>query len=139
MQLNNYKPFLGKICTILTNSTPFPFDPTKHADFFSGLVTEVNEDGVFVKNLRFNTMSFFSFPIVGIVEERGVSETDPMFEKVKDVAQKTKMPAKSMQEAAKPTRPAPVYFPPKDFTSIEDMTKMAKQIKATRQDTRQSS
>jgi hypothetical protein len=131
--LNNYTTFLGKVCTILTNPTPFPFrDAKQHASYFSGLVTEINEEGIFLKNLVFKTMAFFTFPIIGIIEEIGVAEDDPNFEKVKMEVEKAKTPAKPVQVQARPAVN-------KDFTSIEDMTTMAKQIKSTRPYTRQSS
>jgi hypothetical protein len=118
--LKNYTPFVGKICTVMTGPTSFPFrDVTKHADYFSGLVTDVNEEGIFIKNLNFNTLAFYAFPIVGIVEEQVVAKSDPNFEKVKNEIEKTKPPVRK-----------PAVAPSNNFLSIEEMTKMAKNIKS---------
>lgn len=123
-------PFVGKICTIMTGPVSFPFREGKqHAEFFTGLVLEISEEGILIKHLNTNTLAHYSFPIVGIVEEQVVAKSDPNFEKVKSEVEKTKPPV--IQKPAAPT--------PANFVSIEEMTKMAKKIKTGQGNIRQSS
>jgi hypothetical protein len=114
-----YEKFKGKICTILTAPTSFPFrDPKQHAEFFTGEVVEVDAYGVKIKNLNNNTFGFFSYPLIGIVEEQTVSKSDPNYQKIKDELEK-KEPKKPILSTGGSTT----------FMPIEEMTKMAKKIK----------
>lgn len=119
-----YDKFLGKICTILIDPAKFPFkldNPKKHAEFFTGLVVGIDNAGILIKNLNTNAQAYYAFPIIGIIEEQVVAKTDPNYEKIKDELEQKKKPA--------PVPPKPA--PPLNL-SLEDMTKMAKQIKANR-------
>ena len=85
--IEHYQDFVGKVCTILTTPTSFPFvDPRQYADFFTGRVMEISRHGVVIQNLKNLTKAFFSFPIVGIVEEQVITEKDPRFAQVKEQA-----------------------------------------------------
>lgn len=118
----HYERFLGKICTVLTQTVSFPFtNPQQHAEFFSGLVTEINPSGIFLKNINSNTMAFYTFPIVGIVEEQTVAKSDVNYEKIKQVIEQQKRPVE---------RPRPAPAP--NITSVEDLTKMAQRIKSAK-------
>jgi len=114
-----YEKFIGKICTILTGPVSFPFsNPKQHAEFFTGLIVAIEPSGILIKHLNTNTHAFYAFPIVGIVEEQVVSKTDPNFNKIKEEVEQKKKPASIVQQ---PTSQVSL--------SVEDLTKMAKQIK----------
>ncbi len=131
-----YEKFKGKICTILTAPTSFPFrDPKQHAEFFTGEVVEVDAYGIKIKNLNNGTFGFFAYPLIGIVEEQTVSKSDPNYQKIKDELGKQKPmliknPAANASASSVPTglygnatTGATTFLP------IEEMTKMAKKIK----------
>lgn len=119
-----YEKFKGKICTILTAPTSFPFrDPKQHAEFFTGEVVEVDSYGIKIKNLNNNTFGFFSYPLIGVVEEQTISKSDPNYQKIKDELEK-KEPKKAVQH--------PTSFKAggsTTFMSVEEMTNIAKKIK----------
>src|SRR5581483_9222523 len=99
--------FIGKVCTILTNQTSFPFkDAKQYSEFFTGQVVEVNNQGICIKHLNTNTLAFYSFPIIGIVEEQVIAKNDPAYEEIKRKLEK-----------------------PQAVLSVEEMTKMAKEVK----------
>ena len=114
--IENYKFFVGKTCTILTKPVGNVIsDARSSAHYFSGLVTDVNEHGVWIKNLVFQKMGFFPFPIVGIVEEQGVSKSDPNYNKIKEEVEQIKNP--------------PAKIPQQYMTSVEDLTRFSKEIR----------
>lgn len=114
-----YEKFKGKICTILTAPTSFPFrDPKQHAEFFTGEVVEVDSYGVKIKNLNNNTFGFFAYPLIGVVEEQTVSKSDPNYQKIKDELEKKE-----------PKKPAPKAGGSTTFMSVQEMTNIAKKIK----------
>lgn len=106
---NLRKNFLNKICTLLTSPTSFPFkDAVQHSRFFTGEVVDINVYGLWVKNLEFNTYAFFSFPIVGIIEEQVIPGNDPRAKKV-------------VEDIKKPI--------PSNFIPVEALTKLVKESK----------
>lgn len=121
---NVYKPFLGKVCTILTQTTSLPIrDSKQHAEYFTGEVVDVTEEGITIKHLNIGTYAFYTFPIIGIVEEQAISKNDPNYDKL-------------VEEINKKAKPKPINgghpsIPQKSSValSIDDMTKMAKDIK----------
>lgn len=83
MKQNIIEKFAGKICTILTNPTNLPIkDGKQHAEFFTGLIVNIDQFGILLKHLNTNTHAFYQFPIIGIVEEQVVSKNDPNFSKI---------------------------------------------------------
>lgn len=123
-----YERFLGKVCTILTGPVSFPFSNGKqHAEYFSGLVTEVSNNGILIKHLNTNTHAFYTFPIVGVVEEQTIDRSHPDYDKIKAELEQKK-------------KPAPIQKPaPQINLSIEELTRQAKQAKLNQKDIRQSS
>lgn len=93
---NLRKNFLDRVCTILTQPVSFPFkDAIQHSQFFTGKVVDVNQYGIWLKHLQIGTYAFYSFPIVGIVEEQYVPENDPRIDKIRQELKKKEMPKAS--------------------------------------------
>ena len=125
-----YDRFLGKICTILTGPVSFPFREAKqHAEYFTGLVTEVSNNGILIKHLNTNTFALYTFPIVGIVEEQSIDKSHPDYERIKAEVEQKKKPIPAL-----PQKPAPQIS-----LSIEELTKQAKQAKLNQTNTHRSS
>jgi hypothetical protein len=116
--VKQFERFLGKVCTVLTQSVSFPFtNPRQHAEYFTGIVKEVNTYGILIEHPKTNDLAFFSFPVVGIVEEQAVAKNDPNYEKIRE----------EIEQKQKP-KAVPKPLPP-NYLSLEDMTAMAKQAK----------
>lgn len=127
-----YEKFKGKICTIITQPTSFPFrDAKQHSEFFSGEVVNISEYGITIKHLNIGTLAFYAYPLIGIVEEQTISKTDPNYTKIKEQVEKQKEP--------KPIATKPQVPPANNFMSVEEMTKVAQKIKSNQTNTRQSS
>jgi hypothetical protein len=119
--------FTGRICTVLTSPVSFQFqDALQHAQFFAGKVMEINQYGIWLKHLHTNTFSFYSFPIVGIVEEPYIPENDPRAEKIKE-----ELKIKEEQQKKKEARPK-TPPPQSQFIPIESLTKMVRDTKSSR-------
>lgn len=88
--------FNGKICTILTKTVAKTnFQDQQFADFFTGLVESIDEDGIFTRHHITNCLNFYPMEqIVGILEEQVIMETDPSYkeliEEIKQAPQKQK-------------------------------------------------
>ena len=87
--------FLGKICTIITQDIALPIkDPIVAAQYFTGEVTSIDYDGIWIKHMLSKTKAFYAFPLIGIVEEKVVAANDPMHEKItQDIIKVEKKPA----------------------------------------------
>jgi hypothetical protein len=110
--VNIKESFTGRICTILTNPVSFPFkDAVQHSQFFTGKVELVDNQGIWLRHLHTNTIAFYSFPIIGIVEEQVIPQNDPRVEKIK---------AEMKKKEPKPPQPHSQFIP------IESLTKMMK-------------
>ena len=86
MNIQKIKEFyLNKICTILTKETAIPIkNYIDHAKYFTGEVIDVDQDGVWLRSLETKTVSLFTFPLCGIVEEQFIPETHPEAKKIKE-------------------------------------------------------
>ena len=114
--INNYKYFVGKVCTVLTHPVGMPMkDPFSASQYFTGQVTEVNEYGIWLKHLQTGGMSFFIFPIVGVIEEQYIPKSDPEHEKIKEEVEQIKNP--------------PPKIPPQNMTSISELTRRAREMR----------
>lgn len=114
--IDEYKYFVGKACTILTHPVGMPMkDALTGAQYFSGQLTEVSENGLWVKHLDTGKLGFFTFPIIGIVEEQSFSKTDPQYNKIKEQIEQIKNP--------------PPKIPIQNMTSISELTKRAREMK----------
>lgn len=76
--------FCGKICTVLTKTVAKTnFKDQQFADFFTGVIDSIDEDGIFSKHHITNCVSFFPLDhVVGILEEQVILDSDPSFEKI---------------------------------------------------------
>lgn len=76
--------FLGKICTILTKPTAKPdFSDHQFADFFTGVIDEIDDDGIFTTHTLTGCKNFYKMSeIVGIIEEQVLDESDPRHQKI---------------------------------------------------------
>ncbi len=84
--------FLGKVCTILTESSAIPFkNAMDHSQYYSGIMIGADLSGVWLKHPQNGTLSFFSYPLQGIVEEQYIAPGDPRHEKVKEEMAKSKV------------------------------------------------
>lgn len=85
--------FRGKICTILTRSVAkSAFTDPQFSDFFTGVVDEVDEDGIFTTHTLTGCKNFFNMSdVVGIMEEQVVNEGTPEYQKmVQDISEQMK-------------------------------------------------
>jgi hypothetical protein len=120
--IESYNFFIGKVCTILTTSVALPIkDALSGALYFSGLVAKVDDNGIWIQQLETNTMSYFTFPIVGIVQEQAVAKSDPNYEKIKEEIEK--------QKPVAPPKPVPP-----NFTSVSDLTQKAKELRRRKEE-----
>jgi hypothetical protein len=78
--------FIGKVCTILTVSVnKTNFTDVQMADFFTGIVESIDEDGVMLRHHLTNMRNFYvSSQVVAILEEQVISEDDPNYKQVVD-------------------------------------------------------
>ena len=85
--------FRGKICTVLTRSVAkSSFTDPQFSDFFTGVVDEIDDDGVFTTHTLTGCKNFFNMnDIVGIMEEQVVNEGSPEYQKiVTDISEQMK-------------------------------------------------
>jgi len=114
--------FLGRICTILTNSSALPLkDYIQHSQYYTGEVVGVDESGVWIKHPQNSTLAFFCFPIQGIVEEQYIPANDPRHEKIKE-----EISSKKEKAVPKPTGTAFI-----DTNDISARIRAAKNLKPT--------
>ena len=78
--------FVGKVCTILTcGIAKNNFADQQFADFFTGIVDFIDEDGIITKHPLNGCMNFYSMSsVVGILEEQFISDDNPEYEKIVD-------------------------------------------------------
>jgi len=76
--------FCGKVCTVLTKTiAKTNFQDKQFADFFTGIIESIDEDGIFAKHANTECMNFFPMQhVVGILEEQVILETDPAYEQI---------------------------------------------------------
>ena len=108
--------FVGRICTILTNTVAKKdFSDQQFADFFTGVIDEIDDDGVFTTHVLTGCKNFYFFSqIIGIVEEQVLDKNNPehakIIEKVKDKGQNS---AKNIKTSDEP------------FIDIEDLANLS--------------
>ena len=76
--------FLGKICTILTNPVAkHNFSDPQFADFFTGVVDFIDDDGIFTTHTLTGCKNFYRFDkIIGILEEQVLNDKNPEHQKI---------------------------------------------------------
>lgn len=83
--------FKGKICTVLTvGISKINFNDIQFADFFTGFIESIDEDGVWTRHHLSGCKNFYPMAfVVGIMEEQVVEETDPEYKKIIEKVEKT--------------------------------------------------
>ena len=83
--------FVGKICTVLTvGISKSNFNDIQFADFFTGFIESVDEDGVWTRHHLSGCKNFYPLiHVVGIMEEQVVEENDPEYKKIKEKVENT--------------------------------------------------
>lgn len=114
--------FQDRICTILTQPVSFPFkDAMQHAQYFTGKVVDVNIYGIWLKHLHVDTYAFYTFPLVGIVEEQLIPNDDPRAEQIKQELKQQEQPMGYVH--------GPQVAEPSNFIPVESLAKMVKDYK----------
>jgi len=85
--------YVGKVCTVLTQQPNFTVSSEKiHAQYFTGLCKQVNNDGIWLEHIEHKTMAYYPLQgMLGIIEERLMTDVD---------IEKIKKPAKSIPDTA---------------------------------------
>jgi hypothetical protein len=78
--------FLNKVCTVLTLSVSKQnFTDVQFADFFTGIIEFVDDDGVFLRHHITGCKSFYPWPqVAAILEEQVLDEKDPNYQEIVD-------------------------------------------------------
>lgn len=96
--------FVGKICTILTvgvNKGGFP--DQQFAEYFTGIVEAIDQDGVFTRHHLTNCKNFYPLQyIVGIIEEQMITEDDPNYAQIIEEVKKAPPPQNPMPTTQQP-------------------------------------
>jgi len=76
--------FVDKICTVLTQSVnKSNFNDQQFSEFFTGMVTSINEDGLILVHHLTKCKSFFAMEhIVAILEEQVIDESSPFYDDI---------------------------------------------------------
>ena len=76
--------FLGKICTILTKPiAQRDFSDHQFADFFTGVIDEIDDDGIFTTHTLTGCKNFYKMSeVIGIIEEQVLNDEDPKHQKI---------------------------------------------------------
>lgn len=76
--------FLGKICTILTKPiAKQDFSDHQFADFFTGVIDEIDDDGIFTTHTLTGCKNFYRMSeVIGIIEEQVLNDEDPKHQKI---------------------------------------------------------
>jgi hypothetical protein len=70
--------FVGKVCTVLTTGIAKPdLQDVQFAQFFTGMVDAIDEDGVWVRQMGRSGKNFFAMPYVVSISEEEVETLDP--------------------------------------------------------------
>lgn len=114
--------FVGKVCTILTVSvSKSNFTDIQLADFFTGLVESLDEDGVMLRHHLTGLRNFYvASQVVAILEEQVISEDDPNYQKV----------VEEIKKAPKDKTPVVTQVNPQKSAFVDPamMAQLAKQV-----------
>lgn len=114
--------FCGKICTVLTVTVAKTnFDDQQFSDFFTGLVESIDEDGIFMRHLLTNCLTFVNMSyVVELMEEQTITEDDPNYKKIMDEIKQPQPQSSQFQNSE---------IPISDFIDPSFMAKLAEQAK----------
>lgn len=115
--------FLGKVVTLITLGTNKPNIPdSQFSDFYTGVLEEVDEDGVVLTHLLTGCKSFFTLSsVVAVLQEQVLDESNP---ENRDEIQKIK---DQMIKKSKTNEEQNLNFSNNnsDYNDIEGLDKMA--------------
>jgi hypothetical protein len=82
--------FLGKICTVLTVTvSKTDFHDTQFADFFTGFMEWIDEDGIITRHHITGCKNFYPISsVVAIMEEQVIEESNPEYKNIISEIQK---------------------------------------------------
>ena len=98
--------FIGKICTVLTTGvSKSNFSDIQFADFFTGFIESIDDDGVWTRHHVSGCKNFYPMAfVVGIMEEQVVQEGDPDYEKIVEKIDKTPAESKPFVQEYDPAK-----------------------------------
>jgi hypothetical protein len=77
-----FKYFKGKACTITTVQVNFRFKAEQMTDYFSGVIEQIDEHGIWLVHAITGLRSYILFPhIVSVTEEQILYEDNPEHDK----------------------------------------------------------
>jgi len=116
--------FLGKVVTLITLGTNKPNIPdAQFSDFYTGVLEEIDEDGVVLTHLLTGCKSFFTLSsVVALLQEQVLDESNPQN---KDEIQKIKEQMLKKGKAAESTSYDTFSNTSSDYNDIEGLDKMA--------------
>lgn len=119
--------FLGKVVTIITLGTNKPNIPdSQFSDFYTGVLEEIDEDGVILTHLLTACKSYFALTgIVAIMQEQVLDENNPENrEEIQKI--KEQMLQKNKSQPTEPENDAKNFSTSNsDFNDIESLDKLA--------------
>lgn len=120
--------FAGKVVTIITLGTNKPNIPdAQFSDFYTGVLEEMDEDGIILTHLITACKSFFALSgVVAIMEEQVLDENNP---ENKEEIQKIKDHYKNKQQMKELEAPS-FSNENSDFNDIEGLDKLAEFAKS---------
>jgi|688.fasta_scaffold653293_2 hypothetical protein len=76
--------FVNKVCTVLTTGIgKNNLQDHQFADFFTGIVESIDEDGIFTRHHLTGCKNFYSMQfVVGLLEEQVIDENNPEYENI---------------------------------------------------------
>ena len=101
-----HEQFVGKICTVLTTGvSKSNFSDIQFADFFTGFIESIDEDGVWTRHHLSGCKNFYPMAfLVGIMEEQVVQEDDPEYGKLVEKIEKTPQESKPFVQEYDPNK-----------------------------------
>lgn len=125
--------YVGKIATVLTIGIGKTLTDQQFADFFTGRVDAIDEDGIYTTHALTGCKNFFAFPhVIGILEEQVITEDNPEYHNlVEEVKKKQeKRQAQQVPPNLYITEPPPgAPPPPSQYAEIDVMADLARQAK----------
>lgn len=121
--------FIGKICTILTHPVAKrDFNDRQFADFFTGVVDEIEEDGIMTRHTLTGCKNFYFFEnIIGIMEEQVLNEDNPEHQKIIQQVKEKNQGFKQQQSTQNP--PKSQQSMQDEFIDINDLAELQAKLK----------
>jgi len=92
--------FVGKVCTVLTGPMAMPVDDKSLSTWFTMQIDGVDGEAIVGTDIRRGTKQVFFHPVIGIVEEEVLTESDPRYEKLQEQAKSAVLQKQALQAAS---------------------------------------